>query len=31
MREIADHLGLHFATISRRIRRHEAEVSECKT
>ncbi len=31
MREIADHLGLHYATISRRIRRHEAEVSECKT
>ena len=32
MRELADHLGLHHATVSRRIRRHEAaEVSECKT
>ena len=31
MREIADHLDLHYATVSRRIRRHAAEVSECKT
>lgn len=31
MSEIADHLGVHYATISRRIRRHEALMSECKT
>jgi len=31
MREIADHLGLHYATVSRRIRAHEATMSECKT
>lgn len=31
MCEIADHLGVHYATISRRIRRHESALSECKT
>jgi putative transposase len=31
MREIAEHLGVHYATISRRLRRHRAEMSECKT
>ncbi|MCL0066230.1 hypothetical protein M1N79_05085 [Dehalococcoidia bacterium] len=23
MKEIADHLGVHYATISRRLRKHE--------
>ena len=31
MREIAERLGVHYATVSRRIRRHEAAMSECKT
>jgi DNA-binding MarR family transcriptional regulator len=31
MREIADHLGVHYATVSRRIRRFEQALSECKT
>lgn len=31
MREIAAHVGVHYATISRRIRRCEMAVSECKT
>jgi IS30 family transposase len=31
MGEIADHLGVHYATVSRRLRRHEAALSECKT
>ncbi len=31
MSEIADHLGVHYATVSRRIRRYEAALSECKT
>lgn len=31
MCEIADHLGVHYATISRRIRRHESALSECQT
>lgn len=30
MREIAEHLGIHYATVSRRLRRHE-EMSERKT
>jgi REP element-mobilizing transposase RayT len=31
MREIAEHIGVHYATVSRRLRRYEARVSECKT
>jgi REP element-mobilizing transposase RayT len=34
MREIATHLGVHYATVSRRLRRHSAQMaqmSECKT
>ena len=31
MREIADYLGVHYATISRRLRRHEGAMSDCKT
>jgi DNA-directed RNA polymerase specialized sigma24 family protein len=31
MREIADYLGVHYATVSRRLRRHAAQMSECKT
>jgi REP element-mobilizing transposase RayT len=31
MGEIADHVGVHYATVSRRLRRHEAALSECKT
>lgn len=31
MREIAAHLGVHYATVSRRLRRAAAEMSECKT
>lgn len=31
MREIAAHLGVHYATVSRRIRRHERAMSDCKT
>lgn len=31
MCEIAAHIGVHYATISRRIRKHESAVSECKT
>jgi putative transposase len=31
MREIAEQLGVHYATVSRRIRRHEAAMLECKT
>jgi REP element-mobilizing transposase RayT len=31
MREIADFLGVHYATVSRRIRRHEKEMLDCKT
>jgi hypothetical protein len=31
MREIADHLGVHYATVSRRIRRFGQALSECKT
>jgi len=30
-REIAAHLGVHYATVSRRLRRYEAEMSDCKT
>jgi transposase len=31
MRDIAEHLGVHYATVSRRLRRYEAEMLECKT
>ena len=31
MREIARYLGIHYATVSRRIRRHEAQVLKRKT
>lgn len=31
MREFAELLGVHYATVSRRIRRHEVNMSECKT
>lgn len=28
MKEIADHLGVHYATISRRLRKHEQVESD---
>jgi putative transposase len=31
MREIAAALGIHYATVSRRLRRHETRMLECKT
>ena len=31
MREIAEHLGVHYATVSRRIGLHEQRLSHCKT
>jgi hypothetical protein len=31
MREIAAELGVHYATVSRRLRRHESQMSDCKT
>ena len=31
MREIAAELGVHYATVSRRLRRHETQGSDCKT
>jgi len=30
MNEIAAQLGVHYATVSRRLRRYEAELSDCK-
>ena len=31
MREIAEFLGVHYATVSRRIRRYEQDLLDCKT
>ncbi|MBC7220921.1 transposase [Candidatus Bipolaricaulota bacterium] len=31
MREIAEFLGVHYATVSRRIRRYERQLLDCKT
>jgi putative transposase len=31
MSQIAEHLGVHYATVSRRLRREEAAMRECKT
>jgi IS30 family transposase len=31
LQQIAAHLGCHYSTVSRRLRREEAETRECKT
>jgi len=31
MREIAEHLGCHYSTVSRKLRGQEAGMRECKT
>jgi putative transposase len=31
LREIAEHLGCHYATVSRRLRREEQALLQCKT